>query len=214
MTLSRPAKVDLERAVREGILDCIDHLSGTSESFAIPVFAKWAKQMTDPKGAKAWNVLFKERIGLYGALVAIFEGVELFSTGGGGMRTLYAEFLKEAAVILDHPHLLEAASYYEELGHRWTAFAQAALPESIEPLRAARSLLQIKHDLLMRKGGEGVKELLPTQQKLDVLAEQYNGQLSLTDQEFTHLLTSLSDRLQDLHKLELEAVQKLRVAIS
>jgi hypothetical protein len=37
--------------VRDGVRECVEHLGGTSASFALPAWQKWAKLLTDrPKG--------------------------------------------------------------------------------------------------------------------------------------------------------------------
>lgn len=99
---SNGGKVDLTAAITAGIEDCIEHLGRDSQTFAIPVYQKWAKMMTDAKNKKGWPVVFKDGKGLYSTLRSIHEGIKLFGTDGGGLRYMYAAFLNEAAPILNN----------------------------------------------------------------------------------------------------------------
>ncbi|HEX2906794.1 MAG TPA: DUF4872 domain-containing protein, partial [Phototrophicaceae bacterium] len=140
-----PANLDLSAAVRAGIEDCIEHLSRDSESFSLPVYKKWAKLMTDTKNKKGWPVVFKTRKGLFRTLCSVYEGIRLDNTEGCGLRGLYADFLDEAAVILQKPTVKEAADLYREAANAWVAVADAALPEN--PFREARVLLDERYAL-------------------------------------------------------------------
>ena len=54
---------DLPGAIMSGLEDCVDYMSRSSQTFALPVYKKWARMMTDPKNKKGWPVVFKERWG-------------------------------------------------------------------------------------------------------------------------------------------------------
>src|SRR6185503_3086766 len=138
LSVTSTGEIDLPAAIMAGIQDEIEHLNKDSDSFSLPAFQKWGKMMTHRKNAKGWPVVFADRRGLYGALKSVYEGVELVSTGGGGMRSLYADFLDEAASIINRPALREVAAQYRGLADQWSAFASAALPDTIEPLRKTK----------------------------------------------------------------------------
>src|SRR5690606_8666641 len=114
MLLEPSGQPDLRAAIRAGIADCVEHLGRDSESFSLPVYKKWAKMMTDTRNKKGWPVVFKDRKGLYITLRSVFEGIVLDDTEGAGLRLLYADFLDEAALLLDTPALSEAAARYRQ----------------------------------------------------------------------------------------------------
>jgi hypothetical protein len=57
------AHFDLPEAITTGIADCVAYIGGDSQTFAIPVYKKWARLMTDRKNKKGWPVVFKEKRG-------------------------------------------------------------------------------------------------------------------------------------------------------
>ncbi|HLU11730.1 MAG TPA: DUF4872 domain-containing protein, partial [Oceanobacillus sp.] len=179
-------------------------------SFSLPTFRKWGKVMTDRKNAKGWHVVFADRRGLYGALKSIYEGIELIDTGGGGLRGLYADFLDEAAAIVNRPALREVAAEYRSLAARWSALANSALPDNVEPLRETRQLMRQKHDLLMAKGAAA--ETQPLTEKLEALFGQYNRAFPMSDAEIDQLFSTLGEQLLALYEAETAALASLKNA--
>ena len=115
--------------------------------------------MTDRKNKKGWPVVFKERIGLYSTLRSIYEGIELDGTAGGALRSLYADFLEEAAPVVRTPRLAGVADCYRAAAIAWTDLARAALPEDIPALDDARRLMAGRYDALCRCDLEFVADL-------------------------------------------------------
>jgi hypothetical protein len=206
-------EIDLPQAIMMGLQDEIDHLNKDSDSFSLPTFQKWGKMMTHPKNAKGWPVVFADRRGLFGALASVYDGIELLGTGGGGMRGLYADFLEEAATIVDRPALAEAASHYRNLATRWTAFAETVLPDNIEPLREIKAVLRQQNDLLMREGGQAVDALKPFSIRLGELYRQYNRDFPMSDAEIDTHFKTIGDELLSLYEAEKAALKVLEAAI-
>jgi hypothetical protein len=102
--------VDLVDAVNAGLHAFVEHLSSTSDSFSLPTLRKWGRMMTDEKNKKGWPVVFKDRRGLYSTLRSTFEAVEL-DNGGGGLRSVYAGFLEEAADVTGNHALNDTAQH-------------------------------------------------------------------------------------------------------
>ena len=204
---------DLPAAIMAGIHDEIDHLSQKSDSFSLPTFQKWGKMMTHRKNAKGWPVVFADRRGLYGALKSVYEGIELVSTGGGGMRGLYADFLEEAAGIVN-PGLSDVAKEYQSLAARWSVFADAALPENIEPLRETRELLRQRYDILMTEGGKGVDKMQHLTEQLGALYAEHNRNFPMSDAEIDNLFATLGEELLNLYEAEVAALTALKKAVN
>jgi hypothetical protein len=95
----------LRRAVRDGLAEQVEHLGRRSDSFSLPAFRKWARLLTDRRNAKGWPTVFADRVSLFDACLSVYEGLEPSGSGGGNLRGLYAEFLDEAAGLLDAPAL-------------------------------------------------------------------------------------------------------------
>jgi Butirosin biosynthesis protein H, N-terminal/Domain of unknown function (DUF4872) len=131
----------LRAAVRDGLADQVEHLSQRSDSFSLPTFRKWARLLVDTRNAKAWPKVFADRVSLFDACLSVYENLELAAGwSGGNLRGLYAEFLDEAARLLDAPALGEAAAAYRAAAARWRAVADVALPADREPFAEARRL--------------------------------------------------------------------------
>lgn len=134
----------LQTALRSGIADCAARLGGTSTSFALPAWAKWARLMTDSRAAKGWPRVFADGRGLVGALASIWEGASPAGMTGGHLRDLTAALLDEAGPILDTP-LDTAAAAWRQAAAAWHEVAETALPVESEldaapPLDAAERL--------------------------------------------------------------------------
>jgi hypothetical protein len=118
----------LRDAVRAGLADAAEHLTADSDSFGLPAWRKWARMMTG-SAAKAWPRVFASGRGLASALVSTYEGVQPVGSYGGHLRGLYADFLDEAAALLEDPALSERAAAWRDAAARWQALADLVLPE-------------------------------------------------------------------------------------
>lgn len=205
---------DLPGAIMAGLQDEVDHLSKNSDSFSLPTFQKWGKMMTHRKNAKGWPVVFADQRGLYGALKSVYEGVELISRDGGGLRGLYADFLDEAAGIINRPALREAAEQYRKLAAQWSAFADSALPEDVEPLRETRHLMRERHKLLMTYGGDALSQTRPLTERLSALYDQHKHNFPMSDAEIDALFTHMGESLLALYDAEVATLAVLREAIN
>ena len=136
----------LRDAVRAGLADAAEHLSASSDSFGLPAWRKWARMMTGA-GAKAWPRVFASGRGLAGALLSTYEGIQPVGLDGGHLRGLYADFLDEAAALLEEPALAEGAAAWREAAARWHALAELALPEG-----RLRELLAEVHGTVVEGG--------------------------------------------------------------
>lgn len=121
----------LRAAAEAGIAACAAQLGGSSTSFSLPSWAKCARMLTDRRNAKGWPKVFADGRGLAGALLSTWENVEPAGINGGNLRPLYAEFLDEAADLLDRPALRAAANGYRDAAEQWHELAEVALPEPL-----------------------------------------------------------------------------------
>jgi hypothetical protein len=204
-------EVDLPSAIAAGIQDELDHLSQDSDSFSLPTFQKWGKMMTNRKNPKGWHVVFADRRSLYDALKSVYEGVELISTGGGGMRGLYADFLDEAAGIVNDG-LRDVAKVYRSLAAQWSAFADAALPDNIDPMRETKDLLRQRYEILMTHGGEAADKIRPLSDRLHALQTQFHDNVPMSDAEIDAHFVMLGEQLLTLYQAELDALAVLKEA--
>ena len=209
---STPA--DLPAAILAGINDCVEHLSGSSDSFSLPTLRKWGRLIDDGKNAKGWRKVFADRIGLYSALRSIYEGVVLMGTGGDGLRGLYADFLTEAAPVIDKPALNEVAAAYRALAAQWVDLAMAALPDSVPPLAETRALLAERDRLLWAGGDAATEAMRPLTERLGALSREHNLRFPMPDADIDALFALLSGKLLAIYDAEVAAVRQLKAAVA
>jgi hypothetical protein len=136
----------LRDAVRAGLADAAEHLASGSDSFGLEAWRKWARMMTG-SAAKAWPRVFASGHGLTGALLSTYEGIQPVGMFGGHLRDLYADFLDEAAALLEDPALSDRAIAWREAAALWRALAELALPEG-----RLRELLAEVHETVVEGG--------------------------------------------------------------
>ncbi len=106
-------------------------------NFGVPGLAKWADLLTAPRDPKGWPRLLAAPGRQLQLLTWLYDWVETAGTGGGFFRSMYAEFLEEAAGPLGRPGLATLAGSYRELAAAWTTLAEtardAAGPEPLDP---------------------------------------------------------------------------------
>ncbi|WP_420631854.1 BtrH N-terminal domain-containing protein [Candidatus Leptofilum sp.] len=205
---------DLPAAIMAGLEDCVDYLSQSSQTFALPTYKKWARMMTHTKNKKGWPVVFKEKVGLYSTLRSLHEGIKLFGTADGGLRGVYADFLDEASAILNQPSLSEAAEQYRGVATLWRNFADAALPDEIAPLKETKALLAKKYDTFLKHGTEADTELRQLSQQLQDMEVELNGRFPITDNAMHALFAEMQGHLEQIYIAEKEALATLAGAIS
>ena len=142
---------DPRDAVRDAIAACVAELGGASrvrgpmaKNFGLPGLARWAAALDGRDKKKPWTRVFPPAHAAH-ALAWTRHWIELASTGGGGFRPLYADFLDEAAAILRRPALRSVARDYRALGAAWSGLATAALPDHIAPFAAVRRAQDTRH---------------------------------------------------------------------
>ena len=166
----------LRDAVRAGLADQAEYLGSSSDSFGLPAWRKWSRMMTGD-APKAWPRVFASGHGLASALLATYEGIQPVGLYGGHLRGLYADFLDEAAGLLEDPALVDAASAWREAAALWRSLAELAMP--VEPFGRVRELLAEVHSTVV-EGGDAAgpaAELWQLRRSLDVAAPVDPGSL-------------------------------------
>lgn len=203
---SGPADLDVGAAVRAGIADCVTYLGGSSDSFALPAWRKWARLVTDTRAAKAWPTVFTDGRGLTDALLSVWEGVQPVGMDGGHLRTLYAEFLDEAATLLDTPALRESADLFRQAADRWDEVAEAALPSDVPEFARLRELTAALAEGVTA-GDAGAADRAEAAGELWALRAEWDEAPPIGD--IDGLFHTLSGRLTAVYEAERAAVAHL-----
>jgi hypothetical protein len=84
--------------------------------------AKWRRLLVDTHDKRGWPTIFAEGPRAYTALQRAYEAIECQVAAGAG-RTLYAQFLDEAAKVLNRPALSAAAGAFRRSARAWSGLA-------------------------------------------------------------------------------------------
>ena len=205
----RNGRIDLKNAIRIGINDCVDYLSSSSQTFALPALTKWAKMMTDTKNKKGWPTVFADGTGLYSSLRSLHESIKYTTTEGAALRNLYADFLDEAAEVLGHPALPDAATQYRRAAAIWVALADSAMPNSLPPLQQTKQLLAEKYTTWREQGQKGMTKINSLNDQLLEIEIELNPGMSLNQDEKDALFSHMQSHLLALHDAEKTALNTL-----
>jgi hypothetical protein len=209
--LSKRKSIDLPAAIMEALSECIEYLGGDSESFNLPAWKKWSKLFTHPKDKKGWPTVFKERKGLYSTLRTVFEGIRLDDTDGYGLRSLYADFLDEAAGVVNLPALKQAARDFHATGQQLAAFADLALPDAITPMRQTKALLTERYAAYQRHDMLTVEKVSA---ELEQMQLTYDRAFPMEDAAVSALFEQLSTTLMTIYEAESAALDTLKSALA
>jgi hypothetical protein len=201
----------LRRAVRDGLAEQVEHLSRRSDSFSLPAFRKWARLLTDGGNAKAWPKVFADRVSLFDACLSVYENVEPVGWGGGNLRGLYAQFLDEAAGLLEAPGLGKAAAAYREAEAAWHAVAETAMPAGREPFAEARRLT-VRLQAQVEAGDAAQEEAAATAARLWALRDRWRHQFP-GDTDAEALLAALAAAVTAAGEAEEAALAVLAAAV-
>lgn len=211
MRIEAPITIDLPAAINAGIADHIEYLSSGSESFALPVYKKWARLMTDTKNKKGWPVVFAdpEAKGLFDTLCSVFEGVTLNDIDGCGLRGMYADFLDEAADVVNKPALKQVAQQYRDLAQLWIQFTDVAFPASVPAFQQMRDVLSLRYQLLHENR---LDEMRKASDSVAAMRAEYNRNFPLKDT--SALFAEMSDKLIAIYDAETQALDALKQVAS
>lgn len=202
--------VDVGRAIRIGIEDCIDNMGSNSRSYAIPTLKKWSKSLSDEKSENGWIQLFNNRDKQYllDCLIQCFLNLNIFSDGGG-YRYIYSRFLTEASDILKNPGLARAARSYERLGGLWADFSYMALSDQYDSLANLRRLMMDRLAEISQDGITSEDEIeFNRRYKLAML----NAKEDLDHIDAKKILKQMGERMQVIYEREKEAMEILEEA--
>lgn len=205
----------LEPAVRAGLEDCVAELTSPRRpNMGIDAFEKWSGLLAGSKAKKSWARAFAPGPNLWRALRGIHYWIESAETGAGGaLRDLHADFLAEAAELSGNSGLEAAAESYRRLAASWSALADRALPDEVEPLARAKQLLTRKRRLVAERGADAADEVRRAAAELRELTADLGDSFPLTAEEAETLREELKERLVEIVSAERDAASELSEAI-
>jgi hypothetical protein len=164
------APVDLAPAIQASVAVTVHDLTedvmpgNFAGNFGLRGLARWAGAVADRRTKSGWARLFDSGPAHGHAMRRLYDCLTFDHSSPGAMRSLYADFLSEAAVVLDDPALREAALLYERAGALWSRIADTAVAGSLAPYRP---LVERRLELLL--GGGSVDELVLVAREVEAL---------------------------------------------
>lgn len=212
--------VDLDRlpgAVEQGIHACIRSMTEKPPKkpmegkFGLAAYEKWAELLVDSRSKQGWARQFAPGVRMYAGLTSVYEYVQVWDAGGAQSRREYADFLEEAAAILNKPSLSQAAAPFRKAARRWDDLMQTLLPEDIPLLQETRELMERDRVLFLEQGA-APDEREKIRQRLAEIENSVDGLFSQNDAEAAaaRLREKLRERVLAVHDAEQQAVTALR----
>ena len=131
----------------------------------------------------------------------LYEFIELYGTGGGLCRPIFADYLTGVGEQMGRNDLADIGRDYNDLGKAWTGLAAAALPEGSGPMAEARRQLTRRAELRASAPNDH-SALHKLSLNLNALAEQSAREFPLPEHECSSLLSELADQVSAIHENE------------
>lgn len=220
MTLDVPDMSRLPGAVSKGIWQCISLYTdappkGKRENFGLAALEHWAKMLTNTRNKHSWARYFPPGERLWMALAGNVVQPGAYSwiqhgADNSAERGMYADFLDEAAVILDKPGLKEAAALFRQSETAWQTLSDQILPANVPLFAEAADLLTRKRALFIEQGGDAMAAIKDINTRLTVMQKEAAKQFPMTDAEVTAFQEGLAQQVQTIITIERDAVNCLQ----
>jgi hypothetical protein len=192
--------------VRDAVAACRRGMAGADapanarRNFTPDALISWADRLTATRGPDRWEHAFAPGHRFFTGLLYLHFYVEHYGTGGGLMRPLMADFLRESG--LEKP-----AADYARLGELWSDLADAALPNGVPLLAAAKTRLTEYAELVDTDGPEA--DRAACWRAIRELEAEARERFPLTPSECADLRGRLRDRVLAIHAAEVAALDHL-----
>lgn len=152
---------------------------------------------------------------MYAGLTSAFHFAGIFGKGlvFDAERGLYAEFLREAAVILDKPALRQVAEVFDTSASLWRALPEIILPDRVTVLSESRRLMARRHRAFLERGSAALEEIQTINAELKALREAVREDVPPTDAEAIALREEIAAQVMQIHDAEREAIEALKMAL-
>lgn len=220
MSFDAPDMSRLATAVSKGIWACISLYTeappkGKRDNFGLAALQNWAKLLTNTRNKQSWERYFPAGERLWMALAGNHVQPGAFSwihkeAGNSAERGMYADFLDEAALILNKDGLKDAAHLFRQSEQAWTKLAEMLLPDDVPAFKEAKELLSKRQALFIEKGANALDEIRAINQRLNALRESAAKKFPMSTAQVTSLREGLAEQVMKIHDLERDAVECLQ----
>lgn len=220
ITLSIPDETKLASAVTMGIWDCIKLFTekppkGSAKNFGFRAYENWVKLLTKPGVKASWAKNLPRGRELFTGLTSAFYFSQQFGKDDSctAERHMMADFLDEAAFILEKPALAEISPKFRVAGDAWKTLGEALLPDDVPLLKDARDIMIEKHSLFLNEGNQSTEKRLELTQREEEL-KSISEDFPLSDEEVIQFQERIAEQVMVVHDLEQDAIMSLREVMS
>jgi hypothetical protein len=224
LTLDAPQPAKLAAAVSKGIYQCIQLFTeqppkGARHNFGFAAYQRLADMLVNTRNKKSWERFFGTGVRMYHALAGsvgqpgAYTWIQTWGSSRGADRGLYADFLDEAAEILNKPALRESANHFRESYSLWCDLAQALLPDEVSLLGESKNLIQREYDLFIEQGQSALDEIKGIHTRRDELLKQAETDFPLSQAEAADFRAGLRDSVLKISEVEQQAIDSLQRAV-
>lgn len=228
ITIASPVTSKLVSAVQKGIWQCASLFTdkppkGARHNFGFAAYEHLAEMLVNKRNKQSWERMFPAGAKLYNALAGFSEGtfnppgmfvwINCFWASDGAERNLYADFLDEAAILLEKKSLRDVAKQFRLSHKKWLAFADAILPSNISSFDEVKKLLLQKHKLFVEHGEDARDEIEKVNVRLKKIEAEITKKFPMTLSQTTEFRTELREHVLGIAETEKQAIDLLQASM-
>ena len=219
MTLGEFRMENLPEATRAGIQQCLEHALGEPPrkpmrgKYGLTAYTRWADALADERSKNGWKRQFATGSDRFSLLTWFYHYTHHFGTGGFGARGRYADFLIEAAEILENDALPIAAEEFRKAERGWMALYDQLYSVEIEPLFRARHLIDEREKLFREQGQASSEARREINDQLEELRTSADESMNFSEIEERQWRQEIRDTVLELQELESAAFNQLQEAM-
>ena len=220
VTFDPPIADKLASAVQLGICDAIKLYTekppkGSANNFGLKAYAWWAEQLTNPRARMSWEKEFPAGRKMLAGLSSAYDDIIHFGKQDDPAdRGKFADFLDEAATILDRPALSDVAPDFRRAAAAWRDLSLALLPDAIEPFARYRSLTDRSNQLFHERGSEATEERRQIASQLETILAEMETDFPLETQAVQAMRENIAAQVLAIRDIEAAAVAGLQAAMA
>ena len=218
LTLEPPDHDNLQEAVELGIWDCIKLYTekppkGARHNFGFAAYERLADTLRKPKIRGSWDKDFPRGRKMYAGLESVFSDTHTFGKEGFAERDMYADFLDEAADILQKPALREAGEHFRVSARAWEELGLILLPDEVPVWAEARGLMLTNQHLFLEEGGEKLDRGRANCARLIEIRREMETDFPLSDEEVVAFRERIAEQVLRIRDTEAPAVATMKEAM-
>lgn len=217
--LGEPQADRLPEAIRAGLRDTVNLMiekppKGSARNFGIKALEHWQK-MLGGKGKGSWAKEYANGRACLAAHTSAYRFLTpAFGKSWGADRDSYANFLRQAADVLNENQLREVAAFYDQAGNVWQRLLDALLPGDVALLGRARELIDRQTATFIDKGGTDLETIVNCRDELAGLMQLAEDDFPLTDADLAKIRANLRECVALVAEAEKGAITALQAAIA